>query len=76
MPMLRDKLRNRHPKRKKKLTDRNPTSGVRLTFRAEVMPGREPIERTFEVRRVLANGRVELMNLAGQHAISEFEPVR
>jgi hypothetical protein len=46
-----------------------------LTFRAEVMPGRETFERTFEVSRVLANGRVELRNLQGQHAITEFEPL-
>lgn len=46
-----------------------------LTFRAEVMPGRETLERTFEVSRVLANGRIELLNLQGQHAITEFEPL-
>jgi hypothetical protein len=48
---------------------------MRLTFRAELMPGREPLERTFEVARVLANGRIELANLQGQHAITEFEPL-
>jgi len=31
------------------------------------------MERTFEVTRVLANGRVELANLQGQHSIAEFE---
>jgi hypothetical protein len=46
-----------------------------LTFRAEVMPGREPDERTFEIERVLASGRIELMNLLGEHALTEFEPV-
>ena len=54
---------------------RSPAAGMRLTFRAEVMPGRETLERTFEVSRVLANGRVELRNLQGQHAITEFEPL-
>ena len=48
---------------------------MRLTFRAEVMRGRESNERTFEVARVMANGRVELANLLGQHAITEFEPL-
>ena len=54
---------------------RSPAAGMLLTFRAEVMPGRERLERTFEVSRVLANGRVELRNLQGQHAITEFEPL-
>ncbi|HEY0378012.1 MAG TPA: hypothetical protein VGC87_13920 [Pyrinomonadaceae bacterium] len=47
-----------------------------LTFRAELMPGREPHERTFTVASVLANGRVELVGLTGQHAEREFEAAR
>ena len=47
-----------------------------LTFRAELMPGREPHERTFIVASVLANGRVELVGLTGQHAEREFEAAR
>jgi len=47
--------------------------GVRVTFRAEVMPGRDQAERTFEVARVVASGRVELTGLAGEHAETEFE---
>ena len=50
--------------------------GMSLTFRAELMPGREPLERTFTVASVLANGRVELVGLAGQHAEREFESAR
>lgn len=46
-----------------------------MTFRAEVMPGRETAERTFEIARVLSSGRIELMNLLGEHALTEFEPV-
>ena len=49
--------------------------GMKLTFRAEVMPGREPDERTFTVARVLENGRVELAGLVGQHSMTEFEHV-
>jgi hypothetical protein len=49
--------------------------GMRLIFRAEVMPGRETHERTFEVVRVLASGRIELANLLGEHALTEFEPL-
>ncbi len=48
-------------------------AGQRLTFRAELMPGRDAVERTFEVARLLASGRVELSGLAGQHTETEFE---
>lgn len=47
-----------------------------LTFRAEVMPGRDSTERTYTVMRMLASGRVELNEIAGQHSETEFEPVR
>jgi hypothetical protein len=50
--------------------------GMSLTFRAEVMPGRESDQRTFTVARVLTNGRVELSGLSGQHAEAEFEAAR
>lgn len=46
--------------------------GARVTFRAEVMPGLEAAERTFTVARVLANGRIELAEMAGQHSETEF----
>jgi hypothetical protein len=49
---------------------------MRLTFRAELMPGRASGERTFTVARVLTNGRIELKGLVGQHALAEFEPPR
>jgi len=48
-------------------------AGARLTFRAEVMPGRDAGERTYEVRQLLPNGRIELTNLEGQHSLAEFE---
>ena len=51
-------------------------AGARLTFRAEVMPDRGTAERTFTVARVLAGGRVELVGLGGQHAVTAFEPAR
>ena len=50
--------------------------GTRLTFRAELMPGREPEERTFAVERVLSNNRVELTGLTGEHTEAEFETRR
>jgi hypothetical protein len=40
------------------------------------MPGRGWDERTFIVERVLAGGRVELVGLNGQHAVTEFEPAQ
>jgi hypothetical protein len=52
------------------------SAGTRLTFRAELMPGRESSERTYVVWRVLASGRVELIGLTGQHTEAEFEPAR
>ena len=50
-------------------------AGEYLTFRAEVMPGRDAGERTYEVKRLLPNGRIELANLEGQHSLAEFEAV-
>jgi len=44
-----------------------------VTFRAEVMPGRDKMDRTFQVTRVLTNGRIELAELEGQHSLAEFE---
>lgn len=46
-----------------------------VTFRAEVMPGKSRQERTFRIKRVLASGRVELYDFAGEHRESSFEPV-
>ncbi|MEP6707229.1 MAG: hypothetical protein ABJC05_06895 [Pyrinomonadaceae bacterium] len=51
-------------------------AGMSLTFRGEVMPGRETVDRTFTVRRVLVNGRVELNGMDGQHNQQEFETAR
>jgi hypothetical protein len=39
------------------------------------MPGRDAGERTYEVKRLLRNGRIELANLEGQHSLAEFETV-
>lgn len=48
---------------------------MRVTFRAEVMPGRSRDERTFVVKRVLPNGRVELHNFPDEHREGAFEPI-
>ena len=47
-----------------------------ITFRAEVMPGKNREERTFRVQAVLRNGRVTLYGFTGEHRESEFETVR
>ena len=47
-----------------------------VTFRAELMPGRERDERTFRVKELLSRGRVLLQGVDGEHAEKEFEPVQ
>jgi len=46
-----------------------------ITFRAEIMPGKNREERTFRISEVLRNGRVTLYGFAGEHRESEFEAV-
>ena len=46
-----------------------------VVFRAEVMPGKTREERTFRIKDVLANGRVELYDFSGEHREREFEPI-
>lgn len=50
--------------------------GMVVTFRAELMPGRERSERTFRVAELLPSGRVILQGVAGEHNEKEFEPAR
>jgi hypothetical protein len=50
--------------------------GMTVTFRAELMPGRERHERTFRVKELLSSGRVSLHGVDGEHAEKEFEPVQ
>ena len=50
--------------------------GMLVTFRAELMPGRESEERTFRVKELLSSGRVLLQDVDGEHAEKEFEPVQ
>ena len=71
--MLKGTLRRLRKVRKTKSALGGPVVGMQLTFRAEVMPGRETDQRTFEVTRVLTSGRIELQDLQGEHALTEFE---
>jgi hypothetical protein len=47
--------------------------GMSVTFRAELMPGREREARTFKVEKLLPSGRVLLESFSGEHAENEFE---
>ena len=50
--------------------------GMSVTFRAELMPGRDREERTFRVKELLSSGRVLLEGVAGEHAEKEFNAIR
>ena len=50
--------------------------GMSVTFRAELMPGREHAARTFRVAELLPSGRVRLEGTGGEHAENEFEAAR
>ena len=66
--------------RKKTEDARKPTRiwarpEMKVTFRAEVMPGRSREERTFTVEKVMANGRVSLYDFPDEHREGAFEPL-
>ena len=68
------KKRNMHePKRTNDVWAR---PGMLVTFRAELMPGRDRHDRTFRVKELLSSGRVSLHGVNGEHAEKEFEPVQ
>jgi len=73
--MLKGTLRRLRRIRKDRTVIGGPAVGMQMTFRAEVMPGRETDQRTFEIERVLSSGRIELANLQGEHTLTEFEPL-
>jgi hypothetical protein len=60
----------------KKATDVWARPGMPVTFRAELMPGRDRTQRTFLVKELLASGRVSLQGVDGEHVEKEFEPVQ
>ena len=49
--------------------------GMTVTFRAELMPGRDRQARTATVKKVLPSGRVLLHEIDGEHAQKEFDPI-
>ena len=50
--------------------------GMPVTFRAELMPGRDRTQRTFLVKELLSSGRVSLHDADGEHTETEFEPIQ
>jgi hypothetical protein len=50
--------------------------GMPVTFRAELMPGRDREQRTFLVKELLTSGRVSLHDADGEHAEKEFEAIQ
>jgi|ERR1043166_469789 hypothetical protein len=49
--------------------------GMTVTFRAELMPGRDREQRTARVKKLLPSGRVLLDEVAGEHGQGEFDPM-
>jgi hypothetical protein len=50
--------------------------GMTVTFRAELMPGRDREQRTARVKELLPSGRVTLHEVSGEHGQGEFDPVQ
>ena len=63
------------PKRQKRVGDVWARPGMTVTFRAELMPGRDSEHRTFRVKELLSSGRVSLHGVAGEHTENEFEAI-
>lgn len=75
-------------RQKKKITRRRPSGaeetkadvwarpGMRVVFRAELMPGQDAAERIYTVEKLLPSNRVTLRGITGEHAENEFEPIR
>ena len=49
--------------------------GMTVTFRAELMPGRDREQRTASVKKLLPSGRVLLHEVEGEHGQGEFDPI-
>lgn len=68
--------RNRNARRRRSQPNTWARPGMKVVFRAELMPGRDASERTFRVTELLPSGRVLLDKVSGEHAEGEFEPAR
>jgi len=72
---LKKKNMGANPKRQKQLGSVWARPGMNVTFRAELMPGRDREERTFRVKELLPSGRVSLQDFDGEHTETEFEHI-
>jgi hypothetical protein len=71
--------KNQMGKKQRRAKD-NPASvwarpGMTVTFRAELMPGRDREQRTASVKKLLPSGRVLLHEIEGEHGQGEFDPI-
>ena len=72
----REQGKSIYPEYNRRGADRWARPGMTVVLRAELMPGRSRSERTFRVAEVTPSGRVLLEGFNGEHAETEFEPVR
>ncbi|MBC7909764.1 MAG: hypothetical protein H7Y30_04645 [Pyrinomonadaceae bacterium] len=70
------RMKNFRVRKEEKAPDVWARPGMQVTFRAEVMPGRDASERVYRVKELLPSGRVVLHEFAGEHAERAFEPIR
>ena len=76
--LMRNNTGSRRERRREKsrVADMWARPGMKVVFRAELMPGRDASERTFRINSLLPSGRVLLEGATGEHAQREFEPIR
>ena len=67
--------KGRKKKEEKPVEDVWARPEMRVTFKAEIMPGRTREERTFRIKTVRPNGRVVLYDFPDEHRQGAFEPL-
>lgn len=73
-------MRKKNQMGKRQQAEKNPAGvwarpGMTVTFRAELMPGRDREQRTARVKKLLPSGRVLLYEVEGEHGQGEFDRV-
>jgi len=69
------KMGTKQQRAKENPANRWARPGMTVTFRAELMPGRDREQRTATVKQVLPSGRVLLQEIEGEHGQQEFDPI-
>jgi hypothetical protein len=69
-------LGKRKGQKRSPIANRWARPGMSVTFRAELMPGRDASERTYRILELLPSDRVTLEGVGGEHMRNEFEAVR